>query len=297
MKKPLKFLLILAILSGCYGHAADAVAPEGPAGAVFEYKKSGGKARAMEIFFPPGHDRTKSKVPGLLLFHGGSWAGGDLKQFREACRYFAGRGLVAATADYQMLSAAENARLPEGETRKRVCITDAKSAIRWIKQHAGELGIDPARIISGGGSAGGHVAMLATLNPGLDDPGDPKGFDTSVVAYLLFNPAFTAADGKDPQVDVLRYLNPETAPAIVFFGSKDSWKAGWDTVYQKMAVGGGPLPEVLLAEGQSHGFFNSRPWLELTLAESDRFLVRQGWLTGNPGVFVPPASEKLAKAP
>ena len=58
--------------------------------------------------------------------------------------------------------------------QKRYCISDAKSAIRWFKQHANELGIDPKRIIAGGGSSGGHVCLLATTNPGLNDPNDPK---------------------------------------------------------------------------------------------------------------------------
>ena len=71
--------------------------------------------------------------------------------------YFSSRGLVCATAEYRMLGKGESAKLPKGESRKRVCVTDAKGAIRWFKQHAGELGIDPNRIITGGGSAGGHI--------------------------------------------------------------------------------------------------------------------------------------------
>jgi len=145
-----------------------------------------------------------AKTSGVILFHGGGWSGGDLTQFRYANRYLASRGLVAATADYRMLTKAERDRLPASETNKRVCVTDAKSAIRWFKQHAADLGIDPQRIITGGGSAGGHVAVLATLNPGLNDPADPKDFDPRVAAYLLFNPAFRAADSADPAVDVLR---------------------------------------------------------------------------------------------
>eukprot|EP01031_Cornospumella_fuschlensis_P018686 gene18686-22884_t len=144
----------------------------------------------MEIYFPPNHDAAKAKVPGMILFHGGGWGGGTLAQFRVACAYFASRGLVCATAEYRMLSKAEAAKLPAGETRKRACVTDAKSAIRWFKTKAPELGIDPQRIITGGGSAGGHIAVLATTNPGLNDAADPTEIDTSVVAYVLFNPAF-----------------------------------------------------------------------------------------------------------
>lgn len=115
-----------------------------------------------------------------------------------------------------MLTKDEAAKLPAGETRKRACITDAKSALRWFKQHAGEFGMDPARIITGGGSAGGHISALATLNPGLNDPADPVGFDTSVVAYLWFNPAFAPDDSKDAEVDVLRFCGRTSRPPSRF---------------------------------------------------------------------------------
>ena len=181
-------------------------AAETPPGKVYVYKQSGGKPQEMEIYFPPNHDPAKVKVPGLILFHGGGWSGGTLSQFRNACEYFANRGLVTATVNYRMLDKVEAAKLPKGETRKRVCITDAKTAIRWFKQHAEELGIDPQRVITGGGSAGGHISVLATLNPGLNDPADRTEVDTSVVAYILFNPAFAGDDHQDSEVDVLRFL-------------------------------------------------------------------------------------------
>lgn len=51
-------------------------------------------------------------------------------------------GLICANAEYQMLVKGA-AKLPVGESKKRVCVTDAKSATRWFNQHAEELGIDP----------------------------------------------------------------------------------------------------------------------------------------------------------
>jgi len=41
------------------------------------------------------------------------------------------------------------------------------------------------RIVAGGSSAGGHIAVLASTTPDLDDPTDPPGIDTSVAAYML----------------------------------------------------------------------------------------------------------------
>jgi acetyl esterase/lipase len=195
-----------------------------------------------------------------------------------------------------MLTKEAAAKLPKGETRKRVCITDAKSAIRWFKQHAAELGLDPERIITGGGSAGGHVSVLATTNPGLDDPADPKGFDTTVVAYLLFNPAFSPEDNQDAEVDVLRHLRPGLAPAIAFFGTEDKWKAGWDAAHARLRSLGNTTIDLQLAPGQAHGFFNQGPWQTVTLIAADRFLVRQGFLKGEPTLAPPATGERLSRS-
>ena len=285
--------LVLVVLFSSLPAALSA--QETPPGKVYIYKQSAGQPRKMEIYFPPNHDPAKTKVPGLILFHGGGWTGGTLLQFRTACHYFASRGLVCATAEYRMLSKkVAPAEKIEGNAKKRVCVIDAKSAIRWYKQHADELGIDPKRIITGGGSAGGHIAMLATTNPGLNDPGDAKDVDTSVVAYLLFNPAFSGEDAKDSEIDILQHVKKSLAPAIVFFGSNDTWKPGWNVLEKKLKSLGNTTTEVKIAEGQAHGFFNRGPWQTVTLIAADRFLVRQGLLQGEPTLTPPASGEKLA---
>jgi len=280
--------VVLFLLATNMIHAADS-----QAGKVYVYKQSDGKPQEMEIYFPPNHDPKNAKVSGMILFHGGGWSGGNLKQFRAACEYFASRGLVTATVNYRMLTKAEASQLPAGETRKRVCIAEAKSAIRWCKSHAEELGVDPERVITGGGSAGGHVSVLATLNPGLNDPSDPTDIDTSVVAYLLFNPAFAADDSQDSEVDVLRYLKADIAPAIAFFGTKDTWKVGWDAAHAKLKELGNVKAELHLAEGQAHSFFNKEPWQSLTLIAADRFLLKHGLLQGEPTRQRPESGEVL----
>ena len=296
---PLVFVLFLSGPAFCAEPTTKAakskpvMGSEDPAGKPYIYKESAGKPRQMEIYFPPNHNPAEAKAPGLILFHGGGWGGGTLGQFRKACHYFASRGLVCATAEYQMLSKEDAKKLPDGETRKRVCVTDAKSAIRWFKQKAPELGIDPERIITGGGSAGGHISVLSTLNPGLNDPADPKDIDTSVVAYLLFNPAFATNDDQDAQIDVLRYLKADMAPAVVFFGDQDNWKKGWDVAFAKLKELGNTAIDEQIAPGQGHSFFNKDPWQTLTLLAADRFLIEQGLLTGEPTLTPPESGERL----
>lgn len=281
-------LLVFLMIAGsglvCLGQ------PEAEAGQRFIYKEVDGKSLEMEIYFPPDWDPANRSHPGIILFHGGGWGNGSLAAFRYQCQYFASRGLVAATANYSLVKSKDY--VGEG-SRKRICITDAKSAIRWMKSQAKELGLDPERLIAGGGSAGGHVSMLATHNPGLNDPRDPADVDTSVAAYVLFNPAFAPVDERDSEVDMLQHLNPSMAPSIAFFGTEDKWKPGWDAVQQKLESMGVDQIELQLAPGAEHAFFNKQPWKDLTLIAADEFLAELGFMSGAPTLITPSGHERL----
>jgi len=276
---PVAGLLLLAL-----SHAATADAPDDRAeaatapGQPFDYKTSGGQARRLEVYFPPAHDPKQAKVPAIIFFHGGGWQGGDLTQFRAASQHFAKRGLVAVTAEYRMHPKGTSDFTDTGESRKRACITDAKSAIRWLKAKAVEFGIDPQKVIVGGGSAGGHLAVLATTQNGLDDPADDTSIDTTATAYVLFNPAFDPKDQADREVDALQHIGGDMAPAIVFFGDQDSvWLPGWDAVHARLAAAGARV-EYWQAPGHKHGFFNRPSRQQFLLQKADRFLSSLGLL-------------------
>jgi len=267
-----------------------------PKGKIYVYKEVDGVNREIEIYFPKGHDASENTVAGIILFHGGGWGGGSRKAFSYQCNYFASRGMVAATVTYRLRTKADRAAMKDGQSTKRVCIPDVKSAIRWFKQHAKELGVDPNRIVAGGGSAGGHISLLGTTNPGLNDPNDPQGIDTSVAAYVLFNPALSKSDAKDPDVDFLRHLKADFGPAIVFFGSEDRWlKNGWTPAAGKMKSLGITSVDLRIAEGETHAFFNKQPWKDVTLIAADQFLIRLGYLKGKPTLSMPKSGETLSK--
>jgi len=100
----------------------------------------------LHIFNPAAHEPT-DKRPGIVFFFGGGSNNGSPSQFYPHCQYLASRGLVAMSAEYRVKS--------RNGTTPRECVKDANSAIRWIRQHAQELGIDPHRVVAGCGSAGG----------------------------------------------------------------------------------------------------------------------------------------------
>ncbi len=93
------------------------------------------------------------------------WVGGAPGQFTEHSKYLATRGMVAIQVEYRLLDRKKR-ELPA------TCCADAKSAMRWVRGHANTLGIDPERIASAGGSAGGHLAAFVGMVEGGDDDDD-----------------------------------------------------------------------------------------------------------------------------
>ena len=118
------------------------------------YKSAGGADLKLHIFEPSERPSDKP-LPAIVFFFGGGWTGGTPSQFFQHSRYLASRGMVAVSAEYRVKN--------RHGTTPAECVADGKSAVRWLRSHAAELGIDPARIAAGGGSAGGHVALCTAV--------------------------------------------------------------------------------------------------------------------------------------
>ena len=103
-----------------------------------------------------GEAKPGAKFPGVVLIHGGAWLFGTRYQLHWYGSRLARAGYVAASINYRMLPMYP---FP-------YCIHDCKAAVRWLRLHADEYGIDPERIAAFGNSAGGHLAgLLATTRP------------------------------------------------------------------------------------------------------------------------------------
>jgi arylsulfatase A-like enzyme/acetyl esterase/lipase len=252
---------------------------------------------ALHFSLPPDW-KPSDRRPAIVFFFGGGWKSGSHRQFVPQADYFAARGMVAAAADYRILSV--------HGTGPEACIADAKAAVRWLRRHAGELGIDPGRVVAAGGSAGGHLAAATALVPGFDDdPDAAAGPSAKPDALVLFNPALNIdeiAAERRPDLEPTRaaalspnrFIDRGAPPAIMFFGTDDALLDGAEK-YLARAGELGLRAELCTAAGQPHGFFNRSPWAESTVRRADEFLASLGFLAGPPAVHVPEGTPPLVE--
>ena len=127
-----------------------------------------GTANLLDIWRRPELDST-SGAPVLLQIHGGAWTMGDKRgQAHPLMSHLADRGWICVSINYRL---SPPHSWPDH-------IVDVKRAIVWVKDNIGRYGGDPEFIAITGGSAGGHLAALAALTPGVAE----------------FQPGFTEAD-------------------------------------------------------------------------------------------------------
>lgn len=228
----------------------------------------------------PADWRPEDRRAAILFFFGGGWNGGSPTQFGPQAVYFAERGMVTFCADYRVKSR-------QGVTPD-ICVQDARSAMRYLRKHAGDLGIDPARIVASGGSAGGHLALCCAFIEGVDDPEDDPDLSPIPNAVVAFNPVTNVADSdrarsRMPDQDTALSISPRhhlrtgAPPLLIFIGTRDPF---YDSVVDFVAEAGrlDNHVELCIDEGQPHGYFNRSPWLERTTLRTEAFLVSLGYI-------------------
>lgn len=242
------------------------------------YKKVGDMELKLHIFNPEGHKADDSK-PAIIFFFGGGWNSGTPSQFYPQSEYLADRGMVAISAEYRVKS--------RNKTTPLECVKDGNSAVRWVRAHAAELGIDPKMIAAGGGSAGGHVAAATGIAKEIFEEGEDLEISSRPGALVLFNPVYDNGPKgyghsrvKDywKKISPMHNLDSKTPPTIVFLGTKDRLiPVATAEKYRDTMTEVGVRSELFLYEGQPHGFFNKAKYDE-TVKEMDRFLTSLGYL-------------------
>lgn len=315
---------VLAALLFTLGSAGNAVEESEAAKAentnpqeAYVFKTIGEKKLKIHFHYPSDW-KASDRRPVIIFFFGGGWTSGDVGAFTRQAEYFASRGLVAARADYRVKSR-------DGVTPDK-CVEDARSAVRWVRANADKLGVARKRLITSGGSAGGHLAACGMIAKSVDAEGDDLSVSTVPQAMVLFNPVLDMTKepivkrlGGDKELartiwaglgslqrlgevsrrgsilpgELVRkessptlHLDKNSPPAVIFFGSEDRLKVLGDKYWEK-AESLGVRADKFIAEGRGHGFFNRSPWLERTLIVADKFLASLGFLEGEPTMQAP----------
>lgn len=286
VKNTLALCMLLSLVAGpALGDASTAEKES------FIYKKVDGAALKI-LVSKPDDWKPDDRRPAAVFFHGGAWVTGNPGQFDKHCEHLNGRGMVCFQVQYRLMSKEERGLPPTK------CVHDAKSALRWVRSRAEEFGIDPDRIASGGGSAGGHLAAFLGTMDGLDDPNDDVKVSARSNAMLLFNPVYNNGPNKRglkgwgigrikdkyPSYSPAHNITSDDAPSIVFLGTRDKLIAtGIAKDFQSRMRRAKVRSELHLYKGAGHGFFNYEvdggKWYKLTIEETDKFLVSLGWLS------------------
>jgi acetyl esterase/lipase len=136
-----------------------------PAGSLFaqqptkkdvEYARAGDKPLLLDLYLPA---EAKRPLPVVMWVHGGGWLRGS--KDRCPATWLVEHGYAVASINYRLTDVAQ----------WPAQIDDCRAAVRYLRSHADDYGLDANHIAAWGASAGGHlVALLGTL----DSPADEK---------------------------------------------------------------------------------------------------------------------------
>ena len=259
-----------------------------------KYKVPGTKTEVklgLYIFEPKGH-KPGDKTPAILFFSGGGGKGGwgHLAQFYLHCRYLASRGIVAMCVDRRNgrrpgLSKEDEAKYMKAYS-ENMMIADAKSAFRYVRTHAKELGIDPDKVAGGCSSYGGFTVSNTCIHNKINEKGEDTSVDCRPMALVMYCPVLDRRPeiGYHPlknwhKVSPLQNVNTDFPPTIILVGDRDTvLPASTATLFQMTLKAMGVPCDLHIFPHTYHGL--NKPRYYGTMRLVDAFLVKNGLLKG-----------------
>jgi dienelactone hydrolase len=205
--------------------------------------------------------------------------------------HYAKLGLVGISMSYRLHSAKTGVSVFD-------CVKDARAAVRYIRAHATELGIDPQKIIVSGGSAGGHLAVSTALFDKVNEEGDDLAVSASPNALVLLFPVIdTSKDGygqakigeRWQELSPAHNVRAGLPPTLIFHGTGDTVTpfAGAKTFHEAMLKAGNRC-ELDINEGGAHGYLmRDKALFDDTMKKTDVFLKSLGLPAAPPGRSAP----------
>ncbi|MBE7498043.1 MAG: alpha/beta hydrolase [Verrucomicrobiaceae bacterium] len=257
-----------------------------------EIYKSVGDIHLPVYIWEPEPDKTPPYPKSVAAFFFSSgWDNGQVAQFAPHCVYFASRGMTTMCFDYRV-----HAR--HGGAGPLEAMADARSAMRWLRMNAVELGINPGKIVGVGGSGGGHAIASAAVLKGFDDPSDVMDCSPVPNAVVLFNPVTDTWSRRAPYADrwpdngsrkaadLIRAIRAGFPPMLVMHGTEDRVVPfGGSYEFARKSSKKKNICRLIEFEGKGHGFFNfnlSFEMYEATLMAMDEFFVELGFIEPDP---------------
>lgn len=248
----------------------------------------------LDLYLPPASFRGPR--PTIVFMHGGAWGYGDprstgaIENFPQVLAAFAGRGYVVASVSYRFFN----------EAPFPAALQDVKTAIRWLRAHAGLYAIDKSRFVTWGPSSGAQLATLAADSCGVaalepKQAAQSKESDCvqgAVSWYGIFDFAMDLADrtavlppGASPRIEnpyiacgpctaaqlsfpsVAPYLDAKDPPMLLIHGTADkSVPPHQSQAFYEAARRAGVKAELVLIPGADHSLIGPTP--EVTRAAS-----------------------------
>jgi acetyl esterase/lipase len=250
------------------------------------YGSGSGRDLLLDIYRP---DAGASQRTAVLQFHGGGWRRGSRQSLAPHAELLRADGFTAISVEYRLV--------PEAAWPAQV--HDVKAAVRWVRAHAVELGIDPGKIVLEGFSAGAHISLVAAGTPGnpeFDGDGGNAGVDSSVAAVAAFYPPTgfhlgdergrgttpatqllgDSADGETARLaSPITHITPAFPPTFLLHGGADRVVPTSSSVLMHDALrSAGVATDLHVFAGMNHAFDHVTPFRELVSREVSLFFRR-----------------------
>jgi acetyl esterase/lipase len=234
-----------------------------------EYSNPDNQHLQLDIARPKTGD---GPFPAIICIHGGGFRAGNRNGYDGLILKLAQQGYVAMTVSYRL---APKYQFP-------AAVHDTKAAVRWARANAAKYKIDPTRIGTTGGSAGGHLAQFLGVTADVKefegDGGHAKESSAVKCVVNVYGPSdFTKSYGKSVdaaevlplflggnlekarkqhlKASPLYWVTPNAVPTLCIHGTDDKYVAHEQAVWliDKLKASGVEA-ELLTLEGAGHGF-------------------------------------------